>query len=96
MSDPYEVLGLTTTASETEIRQRYLELVRSFPPDREPERFSEVHAAYEALRDPALRVGRQLFEVSCKNDSFEAIARDVRTRILEVRLPVAALLALAD
>jgi curved DNA-binding protein CbpA len=96
MSDPYEVLGLTPTASEAEIRQRYLELVRSFPPDREPERFSEIHAAYEALRDPALRIERQLFECECKDDSFEAIATDARKRMLEVRLPVDALLALAD
>ena len=32
MSDPYEVMGLAAGAGETEIRQRYLELVREFPP----------------------------------------------------------------
>ena len=35
---------------------RYLELVRQFPPDQAPERFAAVHAAYDALRDPARRL----------------------------------------
>ena len=34
MNDPYVQLGLPPSADETEIRQRYLELVRQFPPDR--------------------------------------------------------------
>ena len=45
MNDPYEVLELTPDADETEIRQRYLELVRAIPPDRAPERFAAIHAA---------------------------------------------------
>ena len=34
MVDPYEALGLSPQADEKEIRERYLELVREFPPDR--------------------------------------------------------------
>jgi curved DNA-binding protein CbpA len=96
MSDPYEVLGLTPDAGETEVRQRYLELVRAFPPDRAPEKFAVVHAAYESLRDPADRLHAQLFMVESKNDSFEAIAADLRGRLRDCRLPVDTLLALAD
>ena len=96
MSDPYEVFGLTTDASETEIRQRYLELVRAFPPDQAPERFAAVHAAYESLRDPIERLHAQLFKIETKNDSFEAIAADLRARLRDFRLPVDTLLALAD
>ena len=55
MIDPYEQLGLPPSADETEIRQHYLELVRQFPPDRAPERFAEIRAAYDALRDPVSR-----------------------------------------
>ena len=40
MNDPYETLGLSPDAGESEIRRRYLELVREFPPDRAPERFA--------------------------------------------------------
>ena len=51
MNDPYETLGLPQHAAEAEIRSRYLQLVREFPPDR-AERFAEIRAAYDALRDP--------------------------------------------
>ena len=96
MSDPYEVFGLSTDASETEIRQRYLELVRAFPPDRAPERFAAIHSAYELLRDPAERLRAQLFMVESKTDSFEAIADDLRLRMRDFRLQVDTLLSLAD
>ncbi|MFI5457274.1 MAG: J domain-containing protein [Isosphaerales bacterium] len=96
MSDPYDVLGLTPDASETEIRQRYLELVRAFPPEQAPERFAAVHAAYEALRVPAARLHEQLFSIETKNDSFEALATDLHRRLRDLRIPVATLLSLAD
>ncbi|REJ73773.1 MAG: J domain-containing protein, partial [Planctomycetota bacterium] len=51
-SDPFQILGVPADAGEAEIRARYLELVKKFPPEREPEKFREVHAAYEAARDP--------------------------------------------
>jgi DnaJ-class molecular chaperone len=96
MNDPYETLGLRRDADEPEIRRRYLELVREFPPDRAPERFTAVHAAYEALRDPARRLESRLFQTETADDSFEAIANDLRRRLQKTRLPVDALLKLAD
>jgi curved DNA-binding protein CbpA len=96
MHDPYDVLGLTMDADESQIRQRYLELVRSNPPDREPERFAAIHAAYESLRDPAERIRNQLFSIDAKNDSIEAIAMDVRRKMRDVRLPLETLLGLAN
>ncbi len=96
MNDPYEIFGLTADAGEAEIRKRYLELVRQYPPDQAPERFAAVHAAYEALRDPARRLHAQLFMFETKTDSFEAIAAELRNRLRDVRLPVQTLLSLAD
>lgn len=96
MNDPYEVLELPPAADESQIRQRYLELVRAHPPDREPERFAEVHAAYEALRDPSKRLMNQIFNLSAKHDSIEQIAADVRKKLRDVRLPLETLLGLAD
>jgi curved DNA-binding protein CbpA len=96
MNDPYETLGLRRDADESEIRRRYLELVREFPPDRAPERFTAVHAAYEAVRDPARRLESRLFQTETTDDSFEAIANDLRSRLRQSRLPVDALLKLAD
>jgi curved DNA-binding protein CbpA len=96
MNDPYEILGLTRDADESEIRRRYLELVREFPPDRAPERFTAIHAAYDALRDPARRLEAQLFQIETTRDSIEAIAADLRRRLRETRLPVDVLLNLAN
>jgi hypothetical protein len=60
-SDPFKVLGVTPDASEAEIRARYLELVKQFPPEREPDKFREVRAAFEATKDP-LTIARRLIE----------------------------------
>lgn len=60
-TDLYEVLGVSPTASQTEIAQAYRRLVRELHPDMRPsdpaaaERFGEVSAAYAILRDPVRR-----------------------------------------
>jgi curved DNA-binding protein CbpA len=95
MNDPYDVLGLGRGADEAEVRRRYLELVRQHPPDRAPERFAAIREAYEQLRDPAVRLEAQLFRVAT-SDSLEAIAADLRARLRDARLPLPALLALAE
>lgn len=51
-SDPFRTLGVARNAEEGEIRARYLELVKQFPPEREPEKFREIRSAYEATKDP--------------------------------------------
>ena len=45
MADPYETLGVTRSSSDAEIRRRYLELVRQFPPERDAERFAAIRSA---------------------------------------------------
>lgn len=59
--DPYNVLGLARQASETEIKRAYFQMVRQFPPEREPEKFREIRTAYEQLRDPQSRARTALF-----------------------------------
>lgn len=51
-SDPFQVLGVPRDADEEQIRSRYLKLVKQFPPEREPEKFRAIRAAYEATKDP--------------------------------------------
>lgn len=53
--DPYEVLGLAEAATAEEIKRAYFALVRANPPERNPEQFKRIRAAYERLRDPAQR-----------------------------------------
>ena len=95
MNDPFEILGLAQGAGDDEIRSRYLQLVREFPPDRAPERFAEVRAAYDELRDPIRRLETQLFSLNT-HESFEALSRDLRARILRPDLPAETLLSLAE
>jgi curved DNA-binding protein CbpA len=94
MADPYETLGISPQAGEKEIRDRYLALVREFPPDRDPERFASIRAAYEQLRDPAVRLRSLLFEVG-KEDSIPAMIGEVRNHLRNARIPTKTLLALA-
>jgi len=93
--DPYSVLGVPRHAGEEEIRRRYLELVRESPPDRDPEGFAAIRAAYDAVRDPTRRLDAQLFEVAT-SDSIDALAADLGKRARASRIPVNVLLALAE
>ena len=55
-ANPYDVLGVARTASEAELKRAYFALVRAHPPERDPETFKRIRAAYERLRDPAGRL----------------------------------------
>jgi len=56
--DPYEVLGVSKTASQEEIQKAYRKLSKKYHPDRNPgdkqadANYKEVQAAYEILSDP--------------------------------------------
>lgn len=95
MTDPYEVLGLPPGADESAVRQRYLQLVREFPPDREPERFAAIRAAYDELRDPARLLSQRLFS-SRSNDSFDSLRAELVKRLRTARVSYAVLLTLAE
>lgn len=57
----YEILGVSRTASEKEIKQAYRRLARQYHPDLNPgdksaeAKFREINAAYEVLSDPEKR-----------------------------------------
>jgi DnaJ-class molecular chaperone len=57
MRDPYEVLGVTKTASAGEIKKAYRHLAKKFHPDhnktdpKAKERFAEINSAYEIVGD---------------------------------------------
>jgi curved DNA-binding protein CbpA len=94
-TDPYEVLGLERGAGEADVRRRYLELVRQYPPDRAGGQFAEIHRAYEALRDPAARLESQLFSLE-QGDGMAGILADCRRRLRRARLPTQLLLSLGE
>ena len=60
-SDPYAVLGLTRRASQREIKRAYFDLVREYSPEKDPETFKLIRAAYERLRKTEVREETDLF-----------------------------------
>jgi curved DNA-binding protein CbpA len=60
--NPYLTLGVSTRAGDAEIRRAYLDAVRQFPPEREPERFQTISRAYEQIRDEESRLKYLLFD----------------------------------
>lgn len=52
----YAVLGLSRAATLDEIKQAYFTQVRLHPPEREPEAFKRIRAAYDQLKTPEKRV----------------------------------------
>jgi curved DNA-binding protein CbpA len=64
MSDPFTVLGVGEEVGDDEVKHRYLALVRTFPPDRDPERFQLYRAAYEALSDERKRLEVKLLQTN--------------------------------
>ena len=83
----YLTLNLAPDASQEEIRQRYLELIRSHPPSRDPERFGRIAAAYEALQDDRSRVRTAIFGIAAYSDWELALDALVQARTAARRAP---------
>lgn len=61
MSIHHLILGLPDDATDAEIRNRYLELVKKYPPEKAPVRFQQVTEAYESVRTQRKRIEGKLF-----------------------------------
>jgi curved DNA-binding protein CbpA len=55
------VLGVDRGASQIEVRQAYLSLIREHSPEKDPQAFKTIHGAYEQLRTPEARGETDLF-----------------------------------
>ena len=71
-NDPYTVLGLARTATAAEIKSAYFTLVRAHPPERDPDTFKRIRAAYERLRDPERRAETDMLLLNVWPESSRA------------------------
>ena len=68
MSNPYEILGVSKSSNNEEIKKRYKLLAKKHHPDRNPnnkeeseEKFKEIAKSYDILSDPEKRKNYDLF-----------------------------------
>lgn len=69
MQDPYLILGLLEhkangTVDDATVKSAYLELLRCYPPEREPLHFQQIRKAYENLATRQKRVQYSLFDLT--------------------------------
>ena len=91
VDDPYDVLGLPADADDETIRRRYLELVRQFTPEQNPEKFAQVRSAYEALKDLNTRLRHRLFERG-RRETIDVLIGEVACRSPRRRVSLETLL----
>jgi curved DNA-binding protein CbpA len=63
MTTPYQILGVSETSTDAEIKLAYLLQVKANPPDRDQYRFQQIQQAYEAIKDYDSRLRYALFHV---------------------------------
>ena len=61
MKTPYDILEVTEQATDSEIKQAYLQKVKLNPPDRDHEKFQQIHHAYETIKNVTSRENFALF-----------------------------------
>ncbi len=95
VNDPYAVLELPADADDEAIRRKYLELVRQFTPEHEPEKFAAVRQAYEALKDLNTRLRHRLFERG-RAETIDVLIEEVACRSPRRRVSLETLLQAAQ
>ena len=73
--DPYKTLGIEPSATQAEVKQAYFTLVREHPPERDPEGFKRIRAAYEKLKSAGERAETDLFRIDDQMITTEAIRK---------------------
>ncbi|MCK5889011.1 MAG: DnaJ domain-containing protein [Methylococcales bacterium] len=71
MKTPYEILSVETDASDSDIKQAYLQQVKINPPDTHQEQFQIIHNAYDVIKDKKGRLSYALF--SLPNANFDTL-----------------------
>src|SRR5690606_17473844 len=72
----YDILGISQTANDTEIKSAYRKLAKQYHPDHNPDdpvaeqKFKEIGEAYDVLKDPAKRANYDRFGSTDSHNNF--------------------------
>lgn len=80
MLSNYFILGLDLNATDEEIRKRYLQLIKRYTPEKDPDRFQEITGAYEQIKTPRARILGKLFGPLSVSDAEESLLSLGRAR----------------
>ncbi len=82
MPTPYQLLNVSSEATDAEIKHAYLQQVKNNPPDRVQEKFQEIHTAYSAIKDLESRLSYELFTLP-QADFNELIEHALQTKPMQ-------------
>ncbi len=85
MKTPYDILEVSETSSNSEIKKAYLTKVRQFPPERFPEMFQQVRTAFELIQSEDDRLSYAMFH--CQMPEPREIAAIILERTSKRTLP---------
>ncbi len=80
MLSNYFILGLDLSATDEEIRKRYLELIKCNTPEKDPDRFQKITGAYEQIKTQRSRIRGKLFGPLSVSDAEESLLSLGRAR----------------
>lgn len=78
-------MGLPTDATDEQIREKYLELVREHTPENSPVEFRRINEAYEAIKSNRKRIAGHLFGQYMPGNEEQALRSMADTRKVERR-----------
>ena len=78
MKTPFEILNIAADSDDEAVKKGYLAMVQQFPPERFPEEFQHVRAAYENVKTEKDRLKYALFDHSLPD--MNELAADIRAK----------------
>jgi len=72
----YAVLGLRKGASDQEIKQAYIEMVKRYDPEKHTERFMIIQGAYKRLQDPKRRAKEDILTFNPPEGEFHFLEEE--------------------
>ncbi len=73
-------LDISPDASDKQIREAYLHLIKKHPPEKDPVNFQKINGAYEAVKDKRSRVRTRIFFSTTVKDPEQSLLELAKSR----------------